>query len=111
MAELRATLGPKHPKVLELESQMEATRRSLAGEVQSISANSAVQLSRARELEAKYQTAVNAERTRLLERRGLQDQGAKLLLELQSAQATYKKAWTDMTRSSSPPRATTVTSA
>jgi succinoglycan biosynthesis transport protein ExoP len=92
MAELRATLGPKHPRVIELESQMAATRRSLAGEVQSISASNGLQLARARELEAKYQAAVNAERNRLLERRGLQDQGAKLLLELQSAQATYKKA-------------------
>ena len=92
MAELRATLGPKHPKVVELSSQMEATRHSLAEEVQSISANNSVQLARARELEAKYKSAVEAERTRLLERRGLQDQGAKLVLELQSAQTTYKKA-------------------
>jgi succinoglycan biosynthesis transport protein ExoP len=92
MAELRATLGPKHPQVIELESQMEATRHSLEKEIQSISANNNVQLARARELEAKFQAAVNTERTRLLERRGLQDQGAKLVLELQSAQATYKKA-------------------
>jgi succinoglycan biosynthesis transport protein ExoP len=92
MAELRATLGPKHPKVIELESEMEATRRSLANEVQSISGNNAVQLARVRELEAKYQAAVNTERERLLQRRGLQDQGAKLLLELQSAQSAYKKA-------------------
>jgi uncharacterized protein involved in exopolysaccharide biosynthesis len=92
MAQLRATLGAKHPKVVELESQMAATRRALAAEVQSISANNSVQLARARELVAKYQGAVDAERTRLLERRGLQDQGAKLVLELQSAQANYKKA-------------------
>ena len=37
MAEARTTLGPKHPKAVELQSQIEATRRSLAGEVQSIS--------------------------------------------------------------------------
>jgi succinoglycan biosynthesis transport protein ExoP len=92
MAELRATLGPKHPKVEELSSQMEATRRSLADEVQSLSANNSVQLARARDLEAKYRTALDSERTRLLERRGLQDQSAKLQLELQSAQATYKRA-------------------
>ena len=92
MAELRTTLGPKHPKVIELESQMEATRHSLADEVHSISANNSVQLARARNLEARYQSALNTERTRLLERRGIQDQSAKLVLELQSAQATYKKA-------------------
>jgi succinoglycan biosynthesis transport protein ExoP len=92
MAQLRATLGPKHPRVVELESQMAATRKALAAEVQSISANTSVQLARARELVTKYEAAVNAERDRLLERRGLQDQGAKLVLELQSAQANYKKA-------------------
>jgi len=92
MAELRATLGTKHPKVVELTSQMEATRRSLAEEVQSLSANNSVQVARARDLEAKYRTALETERTRLLERRGLQDQSAKLVLELQSAQATYKRA-------------------
>jgi polysaccharide biosynthesis transport protein len=92
MAEARTTMGPKHPKVVELQSQIDATRSSLASEVQSLSANSAVQLTRARDLEARYQAAVTAERTRLLERRGLQDEEAKLVLELQSAQTTYKKA-------------------
>jgi uncharacterized protein involved in exopolysaccharide biosynthesis len=92
MAQLRATLGPKHPKVIELESQMAATRKALAAEVQSISANTSVQLARARELVNKYQAAIESERTRLLERRSLQDQGSKLVLELQSAQNNYKKA-------------------
>ena len=92
MAQLRATLGPKHPTVVELASQMDATRRSLAQEVQSISANDALQLTRARDLEAKYRSAVDTERARLLARRAVQDQGAKLVLELQSAEATYKKA-------------------
>jgi polysaccharide biosynthesis transport protein len=92
MAELRATLGPKHPKVQELSSQMEATRRSLADEVSSISTNNSVQLARARELESKYASALQSERTRLLQRRAVQDQSAKLVLELQSAQATYKRA-------------------
>jgi succinoglycan biosynthesis transport protein ExoP len=92
MAQLRTTLGTKHPKVVELSSQMEATRRALAEEVQSLSANNSVQLARARDLETKYRTALETERTRLLERRGLQDQSAKLVLELQSAQATYKRA-------------------
>jgi uncharacterized protein involved in exopolysaccharide biosynthesis len=92
MAELRTTLGPRHPKVEELSSQMEATRHSLAEEVQSIAANNSVQLARARDLEAKYRSALETERPRLLQRRGLQDQSAKLVLELQSAQATYKRA-------------------
>ena len=92
MADLRATLGPKHPQVLQLESEMAATRKALANEVQSLSNSGSLQLQRARELEARYRTALEAERTRLLERRGLQDTGAKLMLELQSAQANYRRA-------------------
>lgn len=92
MAEARTTLGPKHPKVVELQSQIDATRHSLDDEVQSIAANGSVQLSRARDLEARYQAAITAERARLMERRALQDQESKLVVELQSAQATYKKA-------------------
>ncbi len=92
MAEQRTTLGPKHPRIVELQSQIDAVRRSLASEVQSLANNSAAQLQHARDLEARYQAALTAERTRLLARRGLQDEEAKLVLELQSAQATYKKA-------------------
>jgi len=92
MADLRATLGPKHPQVLQLESEMQATRKALANEVQSLSNSGSLQLQRVRELEARYRTALEAERTRLLERRGLQDTGAKLMLELQSAQANYRRA-------------------
>jgi succinoglycan biosynthesis transport protein ExoP len=92
MAQLRTTLGPKHPKVVELESQMAATRHALSAEIQSISAGNSWQLARVRELQAKYQSALEAERARVLDRRGLQDQGAKLVLEQQSAQANYKKA-------------------
>jgi succinoglycan biosynthesis transport protein ExoP len=92
MAQLRATLGPKHPKVLELQSEMDSTRHALAGEIQSLGANNSVQLAQAKQLEGKYQAALDAERSRLLDRRGLQDEGAKLLLELQSAQANYKRA-------------------
>jgi uncharacterized protein involved in exopolysaccharide biosynthesis len=92
MAQLRATLGARHPKVLELQSQMAATRSSLATEVKSISANNSAQLARARGLEAKYQSAVDDQRAKVLARQSLQDQGAKLVLELQSAQATYKHA-------------------
>jgi uncharacterized protein involved in exopolysaccharide biosynthesis len=92
MAELRSTLGARHPKVLELESQIAATRNSIAREVHSAQAESAIQLSRARDLEAKFASAVSTERQKVLERRSEQEQGAKLLLELQSAQTTYRKA-------------------
>jgi uncharacterized protein involved in exopolysaccharide biosynthesis len=92
LEKLLATLGPRHPSVIELQSEMNATRRSLDAEVQSISNKTKSALARARELEAQYQTAVNAQRAKVVERHAVQDQGAKLMVELESAQATYKRA-------------------
>jgi uncharacterized protein involved in exopolysaccharide biosynthesis len=92
MALLLQTLGPKHPSVMELQAQINATRHSLEAEVSSISSNHHVSLSRARELEAKYQQAVDAQRAKLIERRSIQEQASALVLQLKSAQATYAKA-------------------
>ena len=85
MAEARATLGPQHPRILQLQSEIDATSKALVG-------NSAARLSSARELENKYQAAVSEERSRLLLRRGVQDEGAKLLLEQQTARDAYAQA-------------------
>lgn len=80
-----ATLGPRHPRILQLQSEIEFTRKALSG-------NSNMQLTRARELEGTYQSALATERKRLLERRNVQDQGQKLLLEQQLAQDAYAQA-------------------
>lgn len=85
LARLRQTLGPRHPQVLALESQIEATKRALASGL-------TAQLADARSLVDKYSSAVQTQRNVVLAHRREQDQGAKLLLELDSAQATYKKA-------------------
>jgi len=92
MAELRATLGPRHPQVLELQSQMDATRRSLGTEVHNYSSNANSELVSARELEKKMQIAVDEQRAKVLAARKLQDEGAKYQLELESAQSVYKRA-------------------
>lgn len=85
LAKLKATLGPQHPEVLELESQILATRRSITDSLSS-------ELADARRLVAQYSAATAAQRALVLNRRRAQDQGTKLLLELQSAEATYKRA-------------------
>lgn len=85
LAKLRETLGPRHPEVLELESQMASIKRAIAADLNS-------QLDDARKLVAQYSAAVHDQKTRALGQRQVQDQGAKLLLELESAEATYKRA-------------------
>lgn len=85
LAKLEETLGPRHPEVLALKSQIAATERSITAGLSS-------ELADARKLVAQYSAAVTAQRTLVLQRRRVQDQGTKLLLELQSAEATYKHA-------------------
>lgn len=87
-AELRqqlATKGARHPYVLQLQADIEATRRSLSD-------GTAVELQRARELEKKYQAEVDSARSELLARRNVQDEGGRLLLEQQLARDAYAQA-------------------
>jgi polysaccharide biosynthesis transport protein len=92
LAQLRTTMGPAHPKVIEAENQVESTRRSLNAEVAAYSTNISSQLSAARELEQKLGVAVEAQRAKLIQVRKIQDEGTKFALELDSAQSVYKHA-------------------
>jgi protein tyrosine kinase modulator len=92
LAQLQATLGPQHPKVLELESQIAASRRSLEREIQTFAQNSSGDVNSSSQVEAKLKRAVDDQRAKLVNIRQLQDQGAKLQLELDSAQTVYKRA-------------------
>jgi uncharacterized protein involved in exopolysaccharide biosynthesis len=92
LAELRITLGLRHPQVVEVSSQIETTRRMLAGEVSSYSRNAGTGLNAAQQLEQGLQTAMTAQREKVLSTSALHDQAAKYRLELDSAQAVYKRA-------------------
>lgn len=92
LAELQATLGSRHPKVLELQNELAANQRSLAKAVQTLSAGASADLVAARQLEAKLSSAVADQRAKVLAISRLQDEGTKYLLELESAQSVYKRA-------------------
>ncbi len=92
MAQLRTTLGQMHPKVQELQSQIDATRRSLSKEVGTVSMSSNSELSSARQLEEKFRHAVEEQRAKVIAVRQVKDEGGKLLLELESAQTVYRRA-------------------
>jgi succinoglycan biosynthesis transport protein ExoP len=85
LAQLRSTMGPAHPKVMELENQIAALRRSLAEDVSS-------QLVAARRLRQKLAAAVEEQRAKVLGVQKLQDEGTKFVVELESAQSVYKRA-------------------
>jgi uncharacterized protein involved in exopolysaccharide biosynthesis len=83
---------PQHPDVLESKSQIEAIRRSLASALKSYSANASAGLGVAQRLEQIQQRAVAEQRAKVLANGQLHDDAAKYLLELESAQAVYKRA-------------------
>jgi succinoglycan biosynthesis transport protein ExoP len=92
LAQLRATMGVAHPKVVELQNQMDANQRILDSEFNNVSAGAASDLSAARQLEAKLQAAVQEQRSKVLSISRLEDEGTKYVLELESAQSVYKRA-------------------
>jgi uncharacterized protein involved in exopolysaccharide biosynthesis len=92
LAELQITLGPRHPQIIELRSQIAASHRMLNGEVGSYSLNSATGVSASQQLERDLQGAVAAQRDEVLSTSALRDAAAKYRLELDSAQTVYKRA-------------------
>ena len=92
LAQLRSTMGSAHPKVIELENQIAATRKSLNDEIAVNGNNASSDLAGARQLEQKLAAAVEEQRAKVLAVRKMQDEGTKYVLELESAQSVYKRA-------------------
>jgi succinoglycan biosynthesis transport protein ExoP len=85
LAASSTAMGPQHPTIKSLQAEIEATRSALQS-------GAATALTRARELEAKYQAAAIDEQSRLLSRRIVSDEGQNLLSELKTASDNYSAA-------------------
>ena len=92
MAQLRTALGPNHPQVVELQSQINANNKSLAAALSSYSNATSSDIAVSRNEVAALEKAVAEQRQKVLEGRRFRDEGAKYVLELESAQAAYKRA-------------------
>ncbi len=92
LAQMRATMGVQHPKVIELQNQIDANQRILDSEFSNVSAGAASDVTAARQLEAKLQAAIEQQRAKVLAISRLQDEGTKYVLEFESAQSVYKRA-------------------
>jgi uncharacterized protein involved in exopolysaccharide biosynthesis len=92
MAQLRANLGPNHPQVVELQSQIDANNRSLAAAMATYSSAASSEMVVSGNEVASLERAVAEQRQKVLEGRRNRDEGAKYQLELESAQAAYKRA-------------------
>jgi succinoglycan biosynthesis transport protein ExoP len=92
LAQLTSTLGAQHPKVLELQANIDANKRAIAAELHTYSISASEDAAATRELELKLQAAIEVQRAKVLAIRAKQDEGNKAMLELESAQAVYKRA-------------------
>lgn len=92
LAQMRATMGVRHPKVIELQNQIDANQHILDSEFNTYAAGASSDLTSARQLEAKLQTAVAEQRAKALSVSRMEDEGTKYVLELESAQTVYKRA-------------------
>ncbi len=92
LVQLRSIYGPQHPKVREMNAEIEMTRQSLANANHAVSAATETELAHTKELERKYLQAVAEQEAKVTKLRQAQDEGSKLLLELESAKSVYKQA-------------------
>jgi polysaccharide biosynthesis transport protein len=92
LVQLRSIYGPQHPKVREINEQIALTRQSLANSNHAASAGTGAELAQTKELERKYVQAVAEQEAKVLKLRQAQDEGSKLVLELESAKSVYKQA-------------------
>jgi uncharacterized protein involved in exopolysaccharide biosynthesis len=92
LAQLRTTLGPNHPQVVEVQSQIDANNRSLSAALATYSSAASSDIVVSGNEVASLEKAVAEQRQKVLDGRRNRDEGAKYQLELESAQAAYKRA-------------------
>jgi uncharacterized protein involved in exopolysaccharide biosynthesis len=92
LAQFERVYTAGHPDVVESALQLAALRRTLASTVQTYTDNASARLDIARRQETSLSQAVAAQRARVLVKGRLQGEGARYQLELESAQAVYKRA-------------------
>jgi succinoglycan biosynthesis transport protein ExoP len=92
LVQLSSVYGPQHPKVRDIQAQINMTRQSLANANHAASKEAQAELGRTKELEQKYRQAVAEQEAKVTKLRQAQDEGSKLVLELDSARSVYKHA-------------------
>lgn len=92
LAQLRTTLGPNHPQIIELQSQIAANDASLKSAIGTYSSAASSDILASRTEVGELERAVEGQRQKVLLSRQFRDEGAKYQLELESAQSVYKRA-------------------
>lgn len=92
LAELSKTLGPRHPEYVAVATEIASLRTRLARESELFQDSVRGDAARASGAAGGVAEATKAQRERLLEARRLQEEGASLLRELETAKTVYDRA-------------------
>jgi uncharacterized protein involved in exopolysaccharide biosynthesis len=92
MAQLRTSYGPNHPEVMALQSQIDANRAALQAAMSTYTRANSSDLAITGNEVTSLEKAVAAQREKVLQSKLRRDQSGKYQLELESAQAVYKRA-------------------
>ena len=92
MAQLRTSFGPNHPEVLALQSQIDANKAALQAAMSTYARANSSDMAISGSEVASLEQAVAAQRAKVLQSKLRRDEAAKYQLELESAQAVYKRA-------------------
>lgn len=93
MTQYRLTDGARNPRVIDLQAKIDATRAEIERATRSVTSVSSAELRSARQLEAQLKAAIDDQRKRVITQSALFEEGSKLKLEMESAQATYRRAF------------------
>jgi uncharacterized protein involved in exopolysaccharide biosynthesis len=92
MAQMRTTLGSRHPDVIALESQIAITRRALDAEIGTYAGSARTDADSAGGLVAELQAAVDQQREKVMHVRQVQDGGQHYVSDLEAAKSLYQRA-------------------
>ncbi len=92
MASLRSNYGPNHPKVVELQSQIDSNERSLNAALENLSRVAAADVQATSQQVGEVEKTLQNKKRTLLESSKIRDEATKYQLELETAQSVYKRA-------------------
>jgi polysaccharide biosynthesis transport protein len=92
LAELRGSLGSRHPQIVSLQGDMAQLNAQLDREIGAHVQSARAEVASARAIEERLRAQVGQQRGAVMETRTQQDEGSSLLQELESATKVYQSA-------------------
>jgi succinoglycan biosynthesis transport protein ExoP len=89
LEELNASLGERHPQVLETQATLDSLRSRLALETRRVAGSVGVTSTINNQREAQVKASLEAQRAKVLKMKALRDEGMVLVRDLENAQRSY----------------------